>query len=57
MNQLNLFSVNEKVDEIATPVLKFLLLPAFLSALVTRKRDDRLLLIEQSEIYLEDFLK
>ncbi|XP_003739576.1 immunoglobulin-binding protein 1 [Galendromus occidentalis] len=57
VNQLNLFSINEKVEEIATPVLKFLLLPAFLSTLATRKRDDRLLILEQSEIYLEDFLK
>ena len=57
MNQLSLFSVNESVEEIPTPVLKFLLLPAFLSSMVSRKRDCRLLLLEQSEIYLEDFLK
>ncbi|OQR73027.1 immunoglobulin-binding protein 1-like, partial [Tropilaelaps mercedesae] len=57
VNQLHLFSVNESVEEIATPVLKFLLLPALLASLSPRKKDDRLLLIEQSEIYFKDFLK
>ncbi|XP_022662509.1 immunoglobulin-binding protein 1b-like [Varroa destructor] len=57
VNELHLFSVNESFEEIATPVLKFLLLPALLASFSSRKKDDRLLLINQSEIYFKDFLK
>lgn len=57
--QLNLFSRNEELEEIATVDLKYMLLPALLGALTLKKinRDKRLEIIQTAQAYFIDFLK
>lgn len=57
--QLNLFSRNEELEEVATVDLKYMLLPALLGALTLKKsnRDKRLELIQTAQAYFIDFLK
>ncbi|TWW55848.1 immunoglobulin-binding protein 1 [Takifugu flavidus] len=57
--QLNLFSRNEELEEIATVDLKYMLLPALLGALTLKKinRDKRLEIIQAAQAYFNDFLK
>lgn len=57
--QLNLFSRNEELEEIATVDLKYMLLPALLGALTLKKinRDKRLEIIQTAQAYFVDFLK
>lgn len=57
--QLNLFSRNEELEEIATVDLKYMLLPALLGALTMKKinRDRRLEIIQTAQAYFVDFLK
>lgn len=57
--QLNLFSRNEELEEIATADLKYMLLPALLGALTMKKinRDKRLEIIQTAQAYFVDFLK
>lgn len=57
--QLNLFSRNEELEEIATVDLKYMLLPALLGALTLKKinRDKRLEIIQTAQAYFNDFLK
>lgn len=57
--QLDLFSRNEELEEVATADLKYMLLPALLGALTLKKinRDKRLEIIQTAQAYLIDFLK
>lgn len=57
--QLNLFSRNEELEEVATVDLKYMLLPALLGALTLKKvnRDKRLEIIQTAQAYFIDFLK
>lgn len=59
VTQLNLFSRNEELEEIATVDLKYMLLPALLGALTLKKinRDKRLEIILTAQAYFIDFLK
>ncbi|XP_030638081.1 immunoglobulin-binding protein 1 [Chanos chanos] len=58
--QLDLFSSNEELEEIATADLKYLLLPALLGALTMKQQVDlskRLELVQKARVYFLDFLK
>ncbi|XP_071759007.1 immunoglobulin-binding protein 1 [Centroberyx gerrardi] len=57
--QLDLFSRNEDLEEIATTDLKYLLLPALLGALTMKQtsRDKRLDFVQTARAYFHDFLK
>lgn len=57
--QLDLFSSNEELEEIATADLKYLLLPALLGALTMKQtnRDKRLDIVQTARAYYMDFLK
>uniref|UniRef100_A0A3P8X000 Immunoglobulin (CD79A) binding protein 1 n=1 Tax=Cynoglossus semilaevis TaxID=244447 RepID=A0A3P8X000_CYNSE len=57
--QLELFSRNEELEEVATTDLKFLLLPALLGALSMKQtsREKRLNLVRTARAYFMDFLK
>lgn len=56
--QLDLFSRNEELEEIATADLKYLLLPALLGALNMKQtsRDKRLEIVQTARAYFMDFL-
>ncbi|XP_061140205.1 immunoglobulin-binding protein 1 isoform X2 [Syngnathus typhle] len=58
-SQLDLFSLNEELDEIATADLKYLLSPALLGALTMKLtgRDKRLEIVQTARAYFMDFLK
>lgn len=57
--QLDLFSRNEELEEVATADLKYLLLPALLGALSMKQtsRDKRLDIVQTSRGYFMDFLR
>lgn len=57
--QLDLFSRNEELEEIATADLKYLLLPALLGALTMKQtnRDKRLEIVQTARAYFLDFLR
>ncbi|XP_035525266.1 immunoglobulin-binding protein 1 [Morone saxatilis] len=57
--QLDLFSRNEELEEIATVDLKYLLLPALLGALTMKQsgRDKRLEVVQTARAYFMDFLR
>ncbi|KAM4554530.1 immunoglobulin-binding protein 1 [Odontesthes bonariensis] len=57
--QLNLFSRNEELEEIATADLRYLLLPALLGALYMKQtsRDKRLQMVQKARVYFMDFLR
>ncbi|XP_070818839.1 immunoglobulin-binding protein 1 [Chaetodon trifascialis] len=57
--QLDLFSRNEELEEIATVDLKYLLLPALLGALTMKQtnRDKRLEIVQTARAYFLDFLR
>ncbi|XP_077388059.1 immunoglobulin-binding protein 1 [Festucalex cinctus] len=57
--QLDLFSPNEELEEIATADLKYLLSPALLGALTMKLtgRDKRLEIVQTARAYFVDFLK
>ena len=57
--QLDLFSRNEELEEIATADLKYLLLPALLGALTMKQtsRNKRLEIAQTAWVYFMDFLK
>ncbi|KAM3612268.1 uncharacterized protein V6R79_005751 [Siganus canaliculatus] len=57
--QLDLFSSNEELEEIATADLRYLLLPALLGALSMKQtnRDKRLDIVQTARDYYMDFLK
>ncbi|KAG7241944.1 hypothetical protein INR49_024691 [Caranx melampygus] len=57
--QLDLFSRNEELEEVATADLKYLLLPALLGALTMKQtsRDKRLEIVQTARAYFMDFLR
>ncbi|XP_053284469.1 immunoglobulin-binding protein 1 [Pleuronectes platessa] len=57
--QLDLFSRNEELEEVATAELKYLLLPALLGALTMKQtsRDKRLQIVQTARAYFMDFLR
>ncbi|XP_022074964.1 immunoglobulin-binding protein 1 [Acanthochromis polyacanthus] len=57
--QLDLFSRNEELEEIATADLKYLLLPALLGALIMKQtsREKRLEIVQTAREYFMDFLR
>ncbi|XP_029021644.1 immunoglobulin-binding protein 1 [Betta splendens] len=57
--QLELFSRNEDLEEVATADLKYLLLPALLGALTMKQtsREKRLEFVQTSRAYFMDFLR
>lgn len=57
--QLDLFSRNEELEEVATADLKYLLLPALLGALTMKQtsREKRLEFVQTSRAYFMDFLR
>ncbi|KAM9850137.1 immunoglobulin-binding protein 1 [Aulostomus maculatus] len=57
--QLELFSRNEELEEIATADLKYLLCPALLGALTMKQtsRDKRLDIVQTARAYFVDFLR
>ncbi|XP_071363015.1 immunoglobulin-binding protein 1 [Trachinotus anak] len=57
--QLDLFSRNEELEEIATADLKYLLLPALLGALTMKQtsREKRLEVVQTARAYFMDFLR
>ncbi|KAK2849545.1 hypothetical protein Q5P01_009379 [Channa striata] len=57
--QLDLFSRNEELEEVATADLKYLLLPALLGALTMKQtsRDKRLDMVQTARAYFMDFLR
>ncbi|XP_072252370.1 immunoglobulin-binding protein 1 [Leuresthes tenuis] len=57
--QLDLFSRNEELEEIATADLRYLLLPALLGALHMKQtsRDKRLEIVQKARAYFVDFLR
>lgn len=57
--QLELFSRNEELEEIATADLKYLLLPALLGALIMKQttRDKRLEMVQRARAHFVDFLR
>ena len=60
LNELSIFSCNETLDEVASVNIRFLLVPALLGYLTSKKSvpiDERLHLLEQSEVYYKDYLK
>lgn len=59
VNQLNLFSRNEALEEISTTDLKYLLLPALLGALTMKQvnPNKRLEYVQAARVYFIDFLK
>ena len=56
VNKLDLFSLNETLDDLQTSYLKFLLIPALLGYLTLKLIDDRLELIRLAKIYFIDYL-
>lgn len=57
INTINLFSVNESLDEVPSTDIKYLLTPALLAYLSEKSlRKDRTECIEVSQIYYKDFL-
>ncbi|XP_059404040.1 immunoglobulin-binding protein 1-like [Carassius carassius] len=59
VNQLDLFSRNEALEEISTADLKYLLLPALLGALTMKQvnRSKRLEHVQAARVYFMDFLQ
>ena len=58
VSSLGLFSTNENVEEVATGDLKFFLLPVLLGDLNLKlNSEDRLSVLNVTEIYFKDFLK
>ncbi|XP_072126960.1 immunoglobulin-binding protein 1 isoform X2 [Mobula birostris] len=59
VNQLDLFSRNEELEEIATPDVKYLLLPVLLGALTMKLGNSakRLEHIQKAQVYYMDFLQ
>lgn len=60
LNELSVFSSNEVIDEVATSNIRFLLVPALLGYLTSKRIvpiDERFSLLEQCEIYYKDYLK
>lgn len=61
MNELQVFSKNEAIDEVSTSEIKFLLLPAFLAYLTGKKSTpnpaDRKDIVTLSNIYFRDYIK
>ncbi|XP_049898710.1 immunoglobulin-binding protein 1 [Epinephelus moara] len=57
--QLDLFSRNEELEEIATADLRYLLLPALLGALTTKQtgQNKRLEIVQTARVYFMDFLR
>ncbi|KAM6985743.1 immunoglobulin-binding protein 1 [Aplochiton taeniatus] len=57
--QLDIFSCNEDLEDIATPDLKYLMLPALLGALTMKQvdRSKRLEHVQMARIYFLDFLR
>lgn len=57
--QLDLFSHNEELEEVATADLKYLLLPALLGSLTLKqtRMDKRLEIIQAAQAYFMDFLR
>ncbi|XP_018519981.1 immunoglobulin-binding protein 1 [Lates calcarifer] len=57
--QLDLFSRNEELEEVATADLKYLLLPALLGALTMKQtsRGNRLGIVQTARAYFMDFLR
>lgn len=57
--QLDLFSHNELLDEIATTDLKYILLPALLGGLTMKltNRDNRLEIVSKAREYFNEFLR
>ncbi|KAM4622007.1 immunoglobulin-binding protein 1 isoform 2-T2 [Polymixia lowei] len=57
--QLDLFSRNEELEEMATADMKYLLLPALLGALTMKQttRDKRLDIVQAARVYFHDFLR
>lgn len=57
--QLDLFSRNEELEEVATVDLKYLLLPALLGALTMKQtsREKRLEIVQAARAYFMDFLR
>lgn len=56
---VDMFSNNESFEEVATENIKYLLLPVLLGMLATKicDTDDRMHLVNVSEIYFLDYLK
>ena len=58
VNQLQLFSTNEEMDEVATNEIKYMLLPALLGYLTLRKTNvDRSELLRLTRLYFRDYVK
>lgn len=59
VGQLQLFSNNEELEEVATADLKYLLLPALLGALTMKQtgRDKRLQTVQAARTFFMDFLR
>uniref|UniRef100_UPI00398E6A48 immunoglobulin-binding protein 1 n=1 Tax=Pristiophorus japonicus TaxID=55135 RepID=UPI00398E6A48 len=59
VNQLDLFSRNEELEEIATADIKYLLLPVLLGALTMKLGNSakRLEHVQKAQVYFMDFLK
>lgn len=58
VNILELFSKNEEIDEISTPSIKYLLLPAYQGYFSMKKMsDDRYEIIKIAQTYYVEFLK
>lgn len=57
--QLDLFSRDEKLEEVATADLKYLLLPALLGSLIVKqtRMDKRLEILQAAQAYFMDFLR
>ena len=59
VSMTDIFNTNESLDEIPTEHLKYLMLPVILGSLSTKvcNVDDRMHLVNVSQIYFTDFLK
>lgn len=60
LNELSVFSSNESIEEVATINMQFLLVPALLGYMTSKKSvpvDERLNLLKLCEIYYRDYLK
>ncbi|UXI17689.1 Rho GTPase-activating protein [Sarcoptes scabiei] len=57
INSLELFSLNESIEELSTNNLKFLLIPAILADFTMKiHQSDRVKVLEKAEVYYYDFL-
>nr|XP_027193759.1 immunoglobulin-binding protein 1-like isoform X2 [Dermatophagoides pteronyssinus] len=58
INTLAIFSANEKMDEIQTEHLKYLLIPALLADFTLKNQhQDRIQILEMAQIYFKDFIQ